>query len=213
MRSLRSSAALACNVFDPWRGRPLAALAAACGADPGIEDLRFEATFPTGLRGTPPHLDVVLEGGGVPTAIESKFTEIYSPGRHAGFPESYFKSEALWASWPRVRALAHAPNEWSASFGPLDAGQLVKHALGLRRAFGDGGHRLLYLWYDAAGAIAGEHREAIRAFRKEFEGEIPFDAMTHQELFERFRASGSGDPGHMAYLERRYFGAERAPSG
>lgn len=96
MRSLRSSAALACNVFDPWRERPLRPLATACGADPDLARLRFEATFPTGLRGTPPHLDVLLDGDGTPTAIESKFTEIYSPGRHGGFAEAYFKREELW---------------------------------------------------------------------------------------------------------------------
>lgn len=90
-------------------------------------------------------------------------------------------------------------------FGPLDAAQLVKHALGLRKAFGDKGYRLLYLWFDAGGPVADEHRKAIIRFGEEARGEIPFDAMTYQELFAHLWASGEADPEHLAYLETRYF--------
>ncbi len=54
LHALHSSAALACNVFDYWRGRPLAPIAAACGADPAVTGLRFEARHPTSAGGAPP---------------------------------------------------------------------------------------------------------------------------------------------------------------
>jgi len=206
MRSLHSPAALVCNLFDPWRGRPLRALATACGADPALTKLCFQATFPTGLRGAPPHLDVLLEEGGTPTAIESAFTEIYTTGKHSSFAESYIAQRELWEGWPRVRELAQSIASGRTDFTPLDPAQLVKHALGLRRKLGDEGYRLLYLWYDAQGPLAAAHREALERFSAAVEGEIPFAAMTHQALFERLRASGEADPDHLAYLEDRYFG-------
>lgn len=206
MRSLHSPAALVCNLFDPWRERALGPLAAACGADPALTRLSFQAPFPTGLRGAPPHLDVLLEEGGTPTAIESAFTEIYARARRSSFAESYIAQRELWEGWPRVRDLAQSIASGRTDFAPLDPAQLVKHALGLRRKLGDAGYRLLYLWYDAQGPLAAAHREAVERFGAAVEGEIPFAAMTHQELFERLRASGEADPDHLAYLEDRYFG-------
>ena len=77
MRALHSSPALVANYFDFWTNRAKGPLLAALGVgEERVESLRFERRFPTGLRGTPPHVDVTLAlaVGGV-VAIESKFTE------------------------------------------------------------------------------------------------------------------------------------------
>ena len=77
MRALHSSSALVANFFDYWTDREKSPLLSAMGICPdGGESLDFEVLFPTGLGGTPPHLDVALTfGSGFVVAIEAKFTE------------------------------------------------------------------------------------------------------------------------------------------
>ncbi len=77
MRALHSSSALAANFFDYWTSRAMTPVLSALDIDAGGENsLDFEARFPTGLRGTPPHLDVAITHmNGFVVAIEAKFTE------------------------------------------------------------------------------------------------------------------------------------------
>lgn len=61
MRALHSSSALAVNFFDYWTHRDKVPLLSALGVDgKNADSLEFEARFPTGLGGTPPHLDVAM---------------------------------------------------------------------------------------------------------------------------------------------------------
>ncbi len=53
LRAAHSSTALVVNTFGPWRSDPTSLH---LGGITGLRSLRFEATCPTGLRGTPPHL-------------------------------------------------------------------------------------------------------------------------------------------------------------
>ncbi|MCY3793510.1 MAG: hypothetical protein OXG51_03925, partial [Gammaproteobacteria bacterium] len=83
-RAAHSSSALAVNCFGPFK-RHLADLRL-----PGLTSVScmvFEKPCPTGLRGTPPHLDVFLEGATV-LAIESKCTEHLS-SKVARFSSTY----------------------------------------------------------------------------------------------------------------------------
>lgn len=208
IRSLRSSAALACNVFDYWRGRDLSAIAEACGADPRVTEVSFERQFPTGLRGIPPHLDVVLEGNGaLPTAIESKFTEIYGPD-HGTFRPSYFERADLWEGLASCLDLAKEVRDGRAGFERLGVAQLIKHALGLRRAYGPKGFQLLYLWYEVPGDMATQHRAEIERFEERVGSEFAFAALSYDEVFGRLGPCASEHPAYMQYLADRYFGSE-----
>ena len=121
--------------------------------------------YPTGLGGVPPHLDVVIDRpGGAPLAIESKFTEVYSPA-HNDFRPSYFEAPGLWDGFERTERLAVAIADGSTQFKHLGAAQLIKHALGLKHAHGPRGFRLLYLWYDWPGEIADAHKSRDRTVR------------------------------------------------
>ena len=51
--------ALALNSFLPWHGH-MAGLRL-CGTE-GFTDLQFDGRCPTGVRGTPPHVDVIAAG-------------------------------------------------------------------------------------------------------------------------------------------------------
>jgi hypothetical protein len=205
MASLRSSSALAVNVFAPWRGADIASLSSLFAADRSANRLRFEAQYPTGLRGIPPHLDVVIDKqGGIPLAIESKFTEIYSPA-HNGFRESYFEKPGLWDGFDHVRELALAITDGSVQFEHLGAAQLIKHALGLKNAYGPMGFRLLYLYYEWPSEVADLHNAEIDHFAEIAQRDLEFAPMTYQELFERLETVEEPRPGYMSYLSDRYF--------
>lgn len=66
-----SSSALVINTFGPWRTQPESLRIAGIS---GFRNVRFEVTFPTGLGGTPPHLDLFADGDSI-VAVESKCTE------------------------------------------------------------------------------------------------------------------------------------------
>jgi len=205
MASLRSSSALAVNFFDPWRGTDVAPLSSLFAADRSANRLRFEVQYPTGLRGIPPHLDVVIDRpDSIPFAIESKFTEVYSPA-HNEFRDSYFEKSGLWDGFDHVRKLASAVADGSVKFEYLGAAQLIKHALGLKNAHGPMGFRLLYLWYEWPSKIADAHEAEIDRFAKIAQQNMEFVAMTYQELFERLKTVKEPQPGYMKYLEERYF--------
>ena len=101
MKALHASSALVVNFFDYWTDKPKAPLLSALGIDADdIQSLDFEAQFPTGLGGTPPHLDLAITlGSGAVIGIESKFTEYLdrSTQGRGSFRPSYFPtSEGLW---------------------------------------------------------------------------------------------------------------------
>jgi hypothetical protein len=79
-----SSAALVVNTFGRWRAE--AASLHIAGVS-GFRNIRFEMAFPTGLGGTPPHLDLFADGDSI-VAVESKCTE-WMDSTPALFSDSY----------------------------------------------------------------------------------------------------------------------------
>ena len=204
MSSLRSSSALAVNVFEPWRGHDLSVLSSAFG-DATYTSLRFEARFPTGLGGTPPHLDVLLSGSStIPLGIECKFAEIYTPPSNV-FRESYFARDGLWDGLPSTRKMAERLTNGGLRFEHLGAAQLIKHALGLKAAFEVNGFSLLYLWFAWPCAETERHLREVEAFTDAIDGEFGFTSMTYQELFGKLVSLPEPQSGYLEYLRDRYF--------
>lgn len=221
MQSLRSSSALAYNVFAPWHGQPdLSPLAAALGVTLSDTAIEFERKFPHGLNTEPPNLDVTLDGTQArPLAIECKFTEPYG-GR--GEPEADDKREAKpksppvankyllggqkrWAEvgLPKAQDLAESAKSGT-SFERLGVGQLLKHLLGLAHSTKQK-PRLGYLWYDAGCDEAREHREELERFISAIGDEAEIIPLTYQELFAQLQRFDEPIPGYLAYLRERYF--------
>jgi hypothetical protein len=204
IKALHSSSALVSNVFEYWRPNS-DGIALACGADKGMS-LRFEKQNPTGLHGTAPHLDVEFTGAGKkPLAVESKFTEFYQHEGTSNFKSSYFKKPGLWDRIPRCEQLAKSIYGGQTVFKRLDAAQLLKHILGLKKAF-PSGFRLLYLWYEMPSEAANTHQKEIRMFEDHVQSEVDFRHMTYQDLFKTVKEIPDIDPGYISYLEERYFG-------
>ena len=128
IRAIHSSSALAANTFGRWKSDPARLTFA---GSTGFAAPTLEAKCPTGLPGTPPNLDILLNSEDVVIGIESKFLEPLTP-TVPQFSDSYAKDrlplceDVWWTLLENVR-------RWPASH--LDAAQLIKHYLGLRRTF------------------------------------------------------------------------------
>lgn len=207
MCSLRSSSALAVNVFDYWRNRPLLPLAQAFGAA-DLTELQFEQKFPHGVGPKSPNIDVILRSGAnTAVAIECKFAEPFGKTKPYGpLAEKYLpKGRELWeqAGLRRCQAAAEAIGV-SLLFRKLNAGQLLKHALGLSRAVGTRRPlRLVYLWYDPDSAESIVHRSELHTFKDALDGEIALEMLTYQDLFDRIKSASRQD--YADYLRDRYF--------
>lgn len=207
MQSLRSSLALAFNVFAPWHRHVLRPLAEALGHGLTDREVSFERKYPHGLRSSPPHLDVVLDAGQErPLAIESKFTEPYGTKRpEPALAGAYFAAERnRWSElgMPRCQRLAESVGK-TASFERLGAGQLLKHLLGLAHATRQR-PRLHCLWFDTGCSEARTHRAELERFADAVHGDVDFSHQTYQELLDELLAGPEPIRGYAAYLRSRY---------
>ena len=209
MQALRSSAALSANVFDYWRSHDPAPLQQALGLHDKIARISFEEHFPTGLKGNPPNVDVLLKLEAAHyVAIESKFTEWLSPRDRILDPKYFPRGEELWTlqNLPNCQALAIGFRELG-PFKFLDAPQLLKHALGIARKKA-GTYELLYIYFDWKCPEGKIHADEVVRFGNMVGAEIPFRALTYQELFKRLdHTARPDDAAYLEYLHARYLGS------
>lgn len=199
-----SSAAFAANAFGPFLDR----------GDPVPFDgqlfegaAQLEVPCPTELRGTPPTLDVLVDGAKI-LAVESKCTETFS--RHsATFEPSYRTLTAsMHTSW---RAEYERLVEDPTRYRHLDAAQLVKHYLGLRRQYPNRAVTFAYLYWtpvnaEEVAACAIHAAEVAEFGRRVADPELTFTAMSYGKLAQQW--SAREQPAwlrrHVAALRGRY---------
>jgi hypothetical protein len=207
-RAVHSSSALAVNCFAPFRSR-MADLS--LPVEGPFDPLQFEQRCPTGLRGgRAPNLDVLLTGPSGAMGIESKLTEYLAPHRAAFSPayaEQIRDERREQGYFHEMLRLMDEPD----SYVWLDAAQLIKHAFGLARTFGDQPVTLLYLFWEpanpSASEIYAEHRQEITAFAERVAGSKPmFRAMSYPELWSSWQDAGPADwlAPHITALRERY---------
>jgi hypothetical protein len=186
LRSPQSAAALAINTFLPWQQAPEHLPLAGWT---GFDAVQFEVRCPTGLRGTPPHLDFVALRGEAVVAVTVRCVEYLSR-----------RKTAVAASYDRLLAATPGLDPWRAQLERLrrepnrhrhlDLGALVKFALALGRTFPERPTTLLYLYWEPLNAedfdeFCRHRREtaelagAIGAARVAFDA-LSFDAMWRQ---------------------------------
>ncbi len=210
MKALHSSSVLVANVFDYWtdvgdKRHLLEALGIPSG---NAIAFGFEKKFPTGLGGTPPHLDVAIRlDSGQMIGIESKFTEhfdsVFSP-RYFPSTDNLWKPRGLSVLRDYAEELCEMPN-----FHPE---QLLKHALGIAKEH-TSKFTLYYLYYDWDGEIAKAHEREINIFAERVKPAIDFQHLSYQELYRHLANSLNGNAfysDYLAYLHDRYFSDPRA---
>jgi len=202
-RAIHSSAALVANCFGLWKKCP--AQFSFCGQE-GFDALQFERKCPTGLSGTPPHLDVFLENKECVIGIESKLLEYFSP-KQGEFSNSYTR-----ASLPQAEDSWWKAKEWVEQQGEmhLDAAQLIKHYLGLANldSVGDKQLYLVYLFWEPENArqfpVCQQNRKEIRAFsRRSLDSSVTFITLSYLQLWNRW-ARKNIRPQHRRAVEKRY---------
>jgi hypothetical protein len=203
-----TSAALVANAFTSWRGSEGSLVL--CGLRGFDGPLRFEAKCPTGLQGTPPHLDVILRRGGAIVGVESKLVEPYRRRKPAEVAAAYYKLAE--------RGDARAKSRWFAAFDRvgdfsyLDAAQLIKHFLGLANCYPDAQKTLVYLFWEPTNAKEEPAFQAHRAEIEQFADLVAGDPMCKLRwcsYAEHWLELENGDgppwlPEHLALLRARY---------
>jgi hypothetical protein len=207
LRQPHSPTALAINSFEPWRR---AASELELDRWIGFDAIQLVVRCPTGLRGTPPHLDVLALRDRAAVAVTVRCTEYLSRRRSAVAP-SY---DRLLAETPgldpwsqeldRLRAM---PNRYQ----HVDLGALVKHALALGRTFPDRPTTLLYLYWEPLDAdryaAFGAHRDELSALAEVLrEARVAFASQSLHALWSDWDAKDSPTwlPRHVARLRARY---------
>jgi len=218
MQALHSSSALAVNVFQYWKQiAEVPVIAAACGlCQPGstsAQDLVFEEKYPVNEAfEKSPNIDVVIhnrEGSRIRRlAIECKFSEAYG-NRHSdkGLKTRYLEEcGPLWEDIPALRELAETISPHDKQFQHLHPAQLIKHILGLKRAFGRTGFRLLYLWYDVLGPDGDLHHKEVETFATAARGDgVMFHSLTYQDLILGMAEKLAGTHSeYLGYVTNRY---------
>ena len=164
MQAIHSSSALGVNIFQFWDSiNEVHRIAHACGFCRRTTEISkrisFEVKYPIsdGFRFSP-NIDVVIDNASASKykvyTIESKFTEAYGGYGHSGLKEKYLDLD-IWEEIPRLHKLAISISPKDNQFQYLHAAQLIKHILGLKRAFGKTAFRLLYLEVTQLGRLRG----------------------------------------------------------
>ena len=215
MSALHSSSAMAVNLFQHWLANQQVPILAELLNVPstGIESAGFERKYPVcadwtahGFR-EPPHLDLGIDYvDGRRVGVECKLFEPYGRLEHAPLKRAYLELPDAWTDIPACRALADELADGDAGFRRLGPAQLLRHILGLKFGTTVDKIRLVYLYFDAPGDEAGEHRAELRRFQERISSDpIRFVPMTVQEFIVRAVAQCRQEhPAYVDYLTDRY---------
>ena len=193
-----SSTAFVASAFAPWRLRPAELPLAGLGP---FSALRLEERLHIPHGGGTPNLDVALDGPEGLVGVESKLTEHLAPVGPRPWRPAYRRpamAAALDGGW-RATFEDLVAGRWAPRY--LDAGQLVRHALSLRRA----GHLVLVFWEP----LDGEEHPEVVAHRAEVAellervGDAPprLHALSWAEVLDAWAPLM---PSHVAALRARY---------
>lgn len=201
-----SAAALTLNSFLPWL-RQMERLKLA--DIEGFRELHFDARCPTGVRGTPPHIELMASGpAGVVGASIRTFD--YLARRQSKLSPAYATLEVPPALAPWAE-LMRAVADRAQRFQYVDAPALAKLAIGMGRIFVGRPIRLLYVFLEPVGAAGAlpflEHRRELARLTAWAEGSaVRLVACSFHELWGAWQRGGL-PPGLreiVAELEQRY---------
>lgn len=174
-----------------------------------FSSLVLERKCPSGLDGTPPNLDVVLQSAEEVIAIESKLTE-FLERKVAAFGASCdtisdWRRHTGW--FKEFQALRQSPHNYSC----LDAAQLIKHFFGLAHSFPETPCTLIYLYWEPLDWSDYEkfhcHRKEINEFAVRVqESRIRFRALSYLDLWKEWEGMADCEwlKLHVANLRKRY---------
>ena len=187
LRQPETAGAMALNSFLPWRDIPERLVVAGHGP---FTELRFLARCPTGVRGTPPMLDLLATNGAQLVAVSARGADYlgHKPTRLAAAYETMTLPDEM-AGWQQLMdGLRAEPGRYR----HLDAVSLLKNAIGLARTFPGYRLTLIYLFWEPAGADAlafRRHRAEIKSVVQAVGGSlVGLNASSFDELWAEWEA-------------------------
>lgn len=207
LHTAHSGMALAINSFFPWRQ---ASDQLELANHEGFGAIQFDVRCPTGLRGTPPHLDVLALRDDHAVAVTVRSVE-YLTKRRSPIAESY---DGLLLRTPGMQPWHDHLAAWrtgEAGYRHVDLPALIKYATALGQTFPDRTSTLLYLYWEPLDADAYDvfrrHRNELDALTGAVGGaRVDFTAKTFDHLWQDWskRTSPVWLANHVARLRRRY---------
>lgn len=168
---------------------------------------KFEISEDKFLFPHSPNIDVVIrDSQSTVYAIESKFTEPYNSRKSEGIKQKYVENISFWDGLPNLYEFAKDISPNNNKFLYLDAAQLIKHILGLKKSYKKNDFHLLYLWYDVIGKDGVEHRKEVEQFAEIVQKDnIKFSHTTYQEtIIKLSKKFYDGNEEYCNYLTDRY---------
>ena len=186
LRQPDSGASLAVNSFTNWRRNPRQLRFA---GETGFDQLRFDARCPTGIRGTPPLLELIAGNDNAVVAVTARCAE-YLVTRPRKLATAYdgIKPTAALAPWLEVLAqLRDEPGRYRY----VDAAALLKHAVGLGQTFRNRPIKLVYLFWEPTDAdryaAFAEHRAELALLAASVAGSpVALIAQSFDELWSEW---------------------------
>ena len=201
-----SCMALAATSFLPWAPHP--DRLALCGLG-DFTEIHFDGRCPTGVRGTPPHIEVLASGPSGVVGVTVRVFD-YLIQRQAR-PSPAYRSLELPARMVPWAALLREADSDQRGFRHVDILMLVKLALGLGRIFAHRPTRLLYVYLEPArasqlGPFAAHRQELARLVDGTRDSAVPLTAVSFCELWAGWRDGRAPQPvrAAAAVLGRRY---------
>jgi hypothetical protein len=207
LRSPDSVAALAVNSFLPWQSAtaqlPLAGWI-------GFDAVQFDVRCPTGLRGTPPHLDLLALRVEIAVAVTVRCIE-YLSRRKTSVAPSYDRLLAATPGLDPWRRQLERLRAEPRRYRHLDLGALIKFAVALGRTFPERLTALLYLYWEPLDADRfeefGRHREELADLQEAVQGGgVTFSAISFDTMWQDWteRAAPAWLADHVDRLRARY---------
>ncbi|HET6468365.1 MAG TPA: hypothetical protein VFG43_08310 [Geminicoccaceae bacterium] len=206
LRHPDSAAALAINSFLNWRRCPdLLQL----GGETGFRELRFDARCPTGVRGTPPLLDLIAASEQAVVAVTARGSE-YLACRQSQLAAAYDRLRTRPELSPWLLLLATIRGT-PGRFRHVDLPALLKNALGLGQTFSNRRIKLVYLFWEpvggaASGPFAAHRRELAELAERVGESSVQLLPQSFDELWTAWQ--GLAEPPWLreivARLKERY---------
>jgi hypothetical protein len=201
-----SSMALAVNSFLPWQAH--SGKLALCGLG-AFTEVHFDSRCPTGVRGTPPHIEVLASGpDGVVGATVRVYDYLVQP--RSRLSPAYRSLELPASMRPWGDLLRDADGDERA-FRHVDVLTLAKLAFGLGRIFAHRPIRLLYLFLEPTTSahlepFAAHRAELARLVTETRDSGVPLAAVSFEELWRDWREDDTPDSVRAVAAElcRRY---------
>lgn len=197
---------LALNSFLPWLDH---VDQLRLGGESNFNEVHFDTRCPTGVRGTPPQLELIALGPDSIAAVTARSTE-YLQRRRARLAAAYDDLEvpqSLGAWHGVLRNLQTKPG----SDRYVDSATLLKFAIGLARTFPRHRIALVYLFLEPTDAADlapfAAHRAEVRSLVERSRGTaVQLHAMSFGELWDDWTQPGNPEPVRQAAarLKRRY---------